>query len=113
MKVTVWNEYVHEKNEESIRAIYPEGIHGCIAKFLAEAGYDVTTATLEMPEAGLTDEVLNETDVLFWWGHVAHGDVPDAVGLALGLAFGHWNKNRKAGKICGCDCSSCSGNCHK
>ncbi|MBQ7922505.1 MAG: ThuA domain-containing protein [Clostridia bacterium] len=79
MKITVWNEYVHEKNEESIRAIYPEGIHSCIAKFLTEAGYDVKTATLDMPEAGLTDEVLAETDVLFWWGHVAHGSVPDSV----------------------------------
>ena len=79
MKVTVWNEYLHEKSEESIRAIYPDGIHGCIAKFLTEAGYDVKTATLDMPEAGLTDEVLAETDVLFWWGHIGHNDVPDSV----------------------------------
>ncbi|MBE6569830.1 MAG: trehalose utilization protein ThuA [Ruminococcaceae bacterium] len=79
MKVTVWNEYLHEKSEESIRQIYPDGIHGCIAKFLTEAGYDVKTATLDMPEAGLTDEVLNETDVLFWWGHIGHESVPDEV----------------------------------
>ena len=30
IRVTVWNEYRHEKSEESIRAIYPKGIHGCV-----------------------------------------------------------------------------------
>lgn len=79
MKITVWNEFCHEKEDECVKAIYPDGIHECIAKFLREAGYDVTTATLDMPECGLTDEVLASTDVLFWWGHVRHGDVPDEI----------------------------------
>ena len=39
----------------------------------------VRTATLDEPEHGLTDEVLANTDVLLWWGHMAHGDVSDAV----------------------------------
>jgi len=79
MRITVWNEFAHEKTDEAVKAIYPDGIHAVIAAFLAEAGYDVTTATLDMPEAGLTDEVLNNTDVLFWWGHLRHGDVPDEI----------------------------------
>lgn len=79
MKITVWNEFVHEKTDERVRAIYPDGMHACIAKFLTEAGYDVKTATLEMPEHGLTDEVLAETDVLFWWGHMRHEKVDDTV----------------------------------
>ncbi len=80
MKITVWNEFCHEKEDDRVKAIYPDGIHETIAKFLREAGYeDVTTATLDMPECGLTDEVLNSTDVLFWWGHVRHGDVPDEI----------------------------------
>ncbi len=79
MKITVWNEFAHERESEDIKAIYPDGIHAVIAKFLTEAGHDVTTATLDMPEVGLTDEVLNNTDVLFWWGHVRHGDVPDEI----------------------------------
>ena len=37
------------------------------------------TATLDEPEHGLTEEVLNRTDVLIWWGHVAHGDVTDEI----------------------------------
>lgn len=31
------------------------------------------------------------------------------IALALGFAFGLWNKNRKAGKTCGGDCARCSG----
>ena len=59
--------------------IYPEGIHGCIAGFLKKAGMNVCTATLDMPEHGLTEEVLNNTDVLIWWGHKAHDKVSDEV----------------------------------
>ena len=79
MKITVWNEFAHEKSDPAVKAIYPDGIHTVIAKFLREAGYEVRTATLDDPECGLTDEVLDDTDVLFWWGHMRHGDVPDSV----------------------------------
>ena len=37
------------------------------------------TATLEQPEHGLGGDVLAETDVLTWWGHIAHDDVSDDV----------------------------------
>ncbi len=77
VKVTVWNEYRHEKSEPSIREIYPEGIHGCIGNFLAGAGFEVTLATLDDPEQGLPDAVLNDTDVLLWWGHMSHQEVSD------------------------------------
>ena len=79
MKITVWNEFAHEKSDPAVKAIYPDGIHQVVAAFLREAGYEVRTATLDDPECGLTDEVLDDTDVLFWWGHMRHGDVPDAV----------------------------------
>lgn len=77
--VTVWNEYLHEVQFEEIGRIYPEGIHGCIAAFLKEAGMDVRTATLRMPEHGLTADVLESTDVLIWWGHMAHDEVSDEI----------------------------------
>ena len=65
IRVTVWNEYRHEKKDKEIAAIYPEGIHGAIAAFLgAEADMTTGTATLDEPEHGLTDEVLAHTDVL-------------------------------------------------
>ncbi|WP_025689038.1 ThuA domain-containing protein [Paenibacillus zanthoxyli] len=79
VKVTVWNEYRHERNDDKIAAVYPEGIHGQIASFLKEAGLDVRTATLDEPEHGLTEEVLNNTDVLVWWGHIAHKEVSDEI----------------------------------
>jgi trehalose utilization protein len=78
-KVTVWNEFRHERNNPIVRDIYPNGIHGAIAGFLTEAGYETRTATLDEPEHGLTNEVLDDTDVLVWWGHLAHGEVSDEV----------------------------------
>jgi len=79
-RVTVWNEYRHEKESELIASVYPDGIHGAIAAGLEEAGgFTVRTATLDEPEHGLTEAVLAETDVLVWWGHKAHGAVEDAI----------------------------------
>lgn len=79
IKVTVWNENRHEQTNEKVREVYPEGIHGAIASFLKEDNFEVRTATLDEPEHGLTEEVLNSTDVLVWWGHMAHGDVSDEI----------------------------------
>ncbi|NQT18825.1 MAG: ThuA domain-containing protein [Planctomycetes bacterium] len=80
IRVTVWNEYRHEKRNEAIGKLYPEGMHGAIAKHLAaQPGFEVRTATLDEPEHGLTEEVLNSTDVLTWWGHIAHGEVKDEI----------------------------------
>jgi len=82
IRVTVWGENVHERREEEVRRLYPEGMHAAIADGLAaqlgEAA-TVRTATLEQPEHGLTQAVLDETDVLTWWGHAAHAEVDDAV----------------------------------
>ena len=80
IKVTVWNEFYHEKTEEKVKAIYPEGLHKTIAEFLGkEEDIVVRCATLDDPDCGLTQEVLDDTDVLIWWGHMKHGDVPDEV----------------------------------
>jgi trehalose utilization protein len=82
VRVTVWGENVHERTEPAVRAIYPEGMHGAIAAGLAHVLGDevaVRTATLDQPEHGLTSAVLAETDVLTWWGHIAHDDVADPV----------------------------------
>lgn len=79
VKVTIWNEFLHEK-QEPIKSIYPNGIHGAIAEMLGKTSdFIIRTATLDMPEHGLTDEVLNDTDVLIWWGHCAHHLVEDAI----------------------------------
>ena len=79
IRVTVWNEYRHERSDEAVRSIYPDGIHATIADALRIDDIAVRTATLDEPEHGLTDAVLAATDVLVWWGHVAHDEVADAV----------------------------------
>ncbi|MBP1043143.1 ThuA domain-containing protein [Vagococcus sp. BWB3-3] len=78
INVTVWNEYRHELESEEVRAVYPEGIHGQLKAFLEE-DFTVQTATLDQPEHGLTEEVLGNTDVLVWWGHIAHQEVSDEI----------------------------------
>jgi trehalose utilization protein len=77
--VLVWNEYRHELQHAEVAAVYPDGIHVAIAGPLQAAGFTVRTATLDEPEHGLSEAVLAETDVLIWWGHMAHDAVDDAV----------------------------------
>ena len=78
-RVTVWHEYRHEKKNPKVAEIYPDGMHAPIANYLREQGLQVQTATLDEPEHGLTEAVLENTDVLTWWGHMAHGEVSDEI----------------------------------
>lgn len=78
IRVTIFNEFLHEKESEKVGKIYPNGIHTAIAEGLGDE-HEVTFATLEMPEHGLTEDVLDQTDVLIWWGHKAHHRVEDEV----------------------------------
>ena len=79
MKVTVWNEFYHEKKKPQILEMYPGGLHEYIASFLREDDIEVRAVTLDDECQGLPDEVLDDTDVLIWWGHIKHGDVDDAL----------------------------------
>ncbi|RAP75261.1 ThuA domain-containing protein [Paenibacillus montanisoli] len=79
IKVTIWNEFLHEINNPIVASIYPEGIHGAIAAGLNCDQISVRTATLAEPEHGLSEETLNDTDVLIWWGHLAHDLVDDEI----------------------------------
>lgn len=78
LRVTVWNEFVHERELPEIRAVYPEGIHGCLRSFL-EKEQDITVkcVTLDMPNQGITQELLDNTDVLIWWSHARQEDITD------------------------------------
>ncbi|CAI6014605.1 ThuA domain-containing protein [Cohnella sp. JJ-181] len=114
LRVTVWNENRHEKTNEKVRAVYPEGIHAAIGQGLGTDDFEVRYATLDDDEEhGLSEQVLSETDVLFWWGHMAHGDVKDEIvnrvhdrvlrgmGLIV-LHSGHFSKIFK--KLTGTSC---------
>jgi trehalose utilization protein len=72
--VVVWSEGTAPKK------VYPKDINGAIAEGLAPLeGWEVVTASLEQPQQGLPDDLLNRTDVLIWWGHQRHGQVNDAL----------------------------------
>jgi len=81
IRVTVWNENIHDK-EEAIKKVYPIGMHGAVKEALDSdplGRFETRIALLDDPDQGLPDEVLNNTDVLFWWGHVGHEKVDDAL----------------------------------
>ncbi len=113
IRVTVWNENLHEKKSDKVREIYPEGIHEAIAKGIHHEQFQIRTATLDQPEHGLQEEVLKHTDVLIWWGHMGHDKVEDHIvdrvhqrvldgmGLIV-LHSGHFSKIFK--KLMGTSC---------
>ncbi|MBW8884295.1 MAG: ThuA domain-containing protein, partial [Planctomycetia bacterium] len=82
LRITIWNEYIHEREDDSVRALYPNGIHAVLddafTRLLGES-VQIRIATFEQEEHGLSYEVLTETDVLTWWGHAAHNRVSDDV----------------------------------
>jgi trehalose utilization protein len=116
LRVTVWGENVQDQRDPAVRQIYPAGMHTVIAEGIQEylgADSHVRTATFDQPEHGLSDEVLADTDVLTWWGHVAHEGVDDRVVervhqrvlLGMGLVVlhsGHYSKifRRLMGTTC-------------
>ena len=79
INVTIFNEFIHEKVKPAVAAIHPDGLHNTLKSFLESDEVNVTCVTLDMPEHGLTDDVLSNTDVLIWWGHAAHARVSDEV----------------------------------
>ncbi|WP_339222969.1 ThuA domain-containing protein [Paenibacillus sp. FSL W7-1332] len=114
LNVTIWNEFVHEKIHDEVRNVYPAGIHTVLAEGLQNPDFVIRTATLDQPEHGLTDDVLDSTDVLLWWGHMAHDQVSDEIvskvvkrvqdgmGLIV-LHSGHFSKPFKALMGTSCD----------
>lgn len=114
-RIVVWNEFRHERENPVVRQHYPDGIHSTIIDALRKDGFsNVRGATMDEPEHGLSADILDETDVLLWWGHRHHGDVSDAVvervhdrvlrgmGLVV-LHSGHFSKLFK--RLMGTACS--------
>lgn len=105
IRVTIWNEFVHEQADykflpcmknwilddagrrsihekaELVRSIHNGAIHNTLRDILSsEQDMEVChIATQDMSECGLTEEVLGDTDVLLWWSHCADALVPDEV----------------------------------
>ena len=80
LQVTIWNEFIHERTNPDVQRVYPDGIHAAIADGLRETLGEqarIRTVTLDQPEQGLPASLLDETDVMLWWGHAAHEEVND------------------------------------
>ena len=119
IRVVVWNEYVHERQNTEVARHYPAGLHQVIAEGLRSGGageLEVSTAVLEEPDHGLTEERLARTDVLMWWGHAAHERVEDAVVArvhrrvleGMGLVVLHSGHNSKVFRgLMGTSCMLC------
>lgn len=79
IRVTIWNEFLQEQRKEEVARIYPKGMHGAIADGIRQDGFEISCATFNEPEHGLTQEKLDLTDVLIYWGHVEHKGFQDIV----------------------------------
>lgn len=78
IRVTVWVECDRTHFSQDVLDVYPKGMAQEIADLLNECGdMTVRAATLDDPDCGLPDDVLAQTDVLLWWGHCRHDEVPD------------------------------------
>lgn len=78
-RVVVWSEGTANVDAAS-KKVYPDDINTAIAdglKPLEAKGWEIVKASLKDPDQGLSDERLQGTDVLIWWGHKKHGDVKD------------------------------------
>ena len=102
IRVTVWNEFQHERTQEKVKEIYPDGIHTCIAKFLGqEEELSVRTAVFDEKEHGLTEEVLANTDVLVFWNHMLQEEFSDDVAERVRRhVLAGRSEERRVGKEC-------------
>lgn len=118
IRVAIWNEYRHELRIPQVAEIYPGGIHKAIGDHLiTNPDIQVRTATLDEPENGLTQKLLDHTDVLVWWGHLDQDELLDEVaervyqrviqgmGLIV-LHSGHASKPFR--RLCGTECQNVS-----
>lgn len=80
IKVTIWNEHIQDKTQENVLSVYPDGMNAVLASIFSDKEkYLVRTATLDQPECGLPQALIDDTDVLLWWGHAGHDKVSPEV----------------------------------
>ncbi len=71
IRVRVWCEGTARK------ATYPDDVDGALGQYLGRMeDLRIARARLDDPNAGLSDAELDATDVVVWWGHLRHDDLP-------------------------------------
>src|SRR6266702_2839230 len=100
IRVTVWDEQQPQQ-----KPAYENFLGNAIADYLNQQnGFKATSVKLDSAEQGLPNDLLNETDVLIWWGHVRNKDVKDELAKKIveriksgklglvSLHSAHWSK---------------------
>ena len=83
LRVTVWSEGFPENEVNAIKS-YPDDINTAIADFLkCDDELVVTKSHLRDAECGLSQELIDNTDVLVWWSHMYHDDVTDEAAMRV------------------------------
>lgn len=107
IKVTVWSEGIDPELEPRAIAIYPDDINTYLAGFMSkEEDFEVITRNIHQKENGLSQEILDDTDVLVWWSHLYDDQVSDevanrvtrAVLNGMGILFLHASLGSKPAK---------------
>ncbi|MBR0538577.1 MAG: ThuA domain-containing protein [Clostridia bacterium] len=108
IRVTVWNEFIHENAQPFVAELYPGGIHETLKALLQEDDFVITTSYLEKDDyQGLSPALLADTDVLIWWSHCRQEDLTDEtarrvtarVRAGMGFIVLHAGRNAKPFKM--------------
>jgi trehalose utilization protein len=115
LRITIWHEFRHEKKHEEVRRVYPDGMHMALATAIRKhlPAAQIRTALQDEPDHGITDELLANTDVMTWWGHMGHDEISDVIAAkvhrrvleGMGIVFlhsAHYSKPFK--KLMGTGC---------
>jgi len=79
VRVVVWDE-----QEPDQKPAYPDFLGNQIARYLrSKSGFDVKSVRLDDPEFGISKDTLDRCDVLIWWGHERHAEVPRSKGREI------------------------------
>lgn len=102
IRVTIWNEHYQDRGEEiadsmtptpenrdhiehlrrngrEVLAVHPNGINETLREILAPCeDMEITLSTQDMEDDGLSDALLDRTDVLVYWAHCLHDKLSDA-----------------------------------
>lgn len=73
INVVVWDERQKEQ-----KTVYPNFLGNQIAEYLkTKPGLTVRSVAMDDPDQGLPEEVLENCDVLIWWGHQRHNELSE------------------------------------